>query len=132
MASWPEIEKVRKDVGQFRSLAARLRSAEFDRSDDADDFLDKIALDDLRELSTRQAEFLLGLRNDAERHFNLRGFNVAKLIQECFVARLDLADEKDIRRIEALEKTGREFITGRELGWFKRICKELVVIEEYV
>jgi len=133
MASWIEIEKIRKNPDEFRELASRLSADHtFDRSENADDFLEKISAYRRGELSKLQAEFLLDLRNDAEKIFDLRGLSVAILIEKVFQARLELADDADIERIEKLKETGQRFVTGRQMGWFRRICKELNEIEEYV
>lgn len=133
MASWAEIERVRKDPTEFRQLALRLNADDsFDRSETADEFLEKISTYHRDELTKRQAEFLLDLRNDAEKIFDLRGLSVATLIEKVFQARLELNDDADIERIEKLKATGQRFVTGRQMGWFRRICKELNEIEEYV
>lgn len=133
MASWSEIERVRKDPTEFRQLALRLNADDsFDRSEDADEFLEKISTYRYDELTKRQAEFLLDLRNDAEKHFSLRGLSIAILIEKCFHGRAELNDDADIDRIEKLKVSGAQFVTGRQMGWFRRICKELNEIEEYI
>jgi len=133
MASWSEIERVRKDPKEFRQLALRLNADHsFDRSEDADEFLEKISICRYDELTKRQAEFLLDLRNDAEKHFELRGLSVAILIEKCFQARLELNDDVDVERVEGLKASGERFVTGRQMGWFRRICKELNEIEDYL
>src|SRR5215467_15821914 len=52
------------------------------------------------------------------------------LIDKCYAARdeLDLADAE---RIERLKEKARNYVTGRQMGWFKRICKQLGEMEPY-
>jgi hypothetical protein len=42
---------------------------------------------------------------------------------------LDLAN---LWRIENLKAQGRRFVRGNEIGWFKRICKDLGEMERYM
>ena len=135
MASWIEIERVRKDPKVFKPLAGQLLAdpayAEA-RSEFATDFLQDVSRYRSDELSTRQGEILLELRDEARVFFRIgNGLSVEILITKCFSARLDLSGDDDVARIEALKASGRTFVTGKEIGWFKRICKELGLIEPY-
>ena len=136
MASWIEIDRVRKDPKVFKPLAGHLLAdAEYarERSEFATEFLESISRSQADELTTRQAEILLELRNEGQRHFRIGdGLSVEILIGKCFVARLELSDDDDVARIEALKASGRTFVTGKQIGWFKRICRELREIEAYV
>jgi hypothetical protein len=135
MASWIEIERVRKDPRVFKPLAGHLLS-DTDyarvRSDSATDFLENVSHYRSDELTTRQGEFLLELRDEAKVYFKIGdGLSIEILIEKCFLARLELSSDDDVGRIEALKASGRKFVTGKEIGWFKRICKELGEIEPY-
>ena len=67
MASWIEIDRVRKDPAAFKPLAKRLlNDPSFERSEFADDFLESIINWKRGELTTRQGEILLELRDEAE------------------------------------------------------------------
>jgi hypothetical protein len=33
---------------------------------------------------------------------------------------------------EALKESGRRYLTGGQMGWFKRICKQLGEMETYM
>jgi hypothetical protein len=136
MASWIEIDRVRKDPKVFKPLAEHLLAdADYAkaRSEFATDFLENISRYDSDELTTRQGEILLELRDEAKSYFRIGdGLSVEILIGKCFLARLDLSSDDDVERIEALKASGRTFVTGREIGWFKRICRELGLIEPYV
>jgi hypothetical protein len=133
MASWIEIERVRKDPNAFKLLAKHLL-ADVDyaqvRSDSATDFLENVSRYRSDEITTRQGEFLLELRDEAKTYFKIGdGLSVAILIGKCFLARFDLASDDDVERIEVLKTSGRTNVTGKEIGWFKRICRELGEIE---
>jgi hypothetical protein len=134
MASWNEIERVRKNPKTFKPLAAHLLNLpDGNWWEYAERFLRDVSSYPHPELNTRQAEFLLKLRDDKATHFKIGdGFSVATLIEKCFQARFDLEDDRDIEFIESLHKFGRRFVTGRQLGWFTRICKQLGEIEGYI
>jgi hypothetical protein len=132
MASWIEIDRIRKDPTTFRPLAARLlKDPNFERSEFADGFLENIASWKRDELSTRQGEILLELRDEAEIHFEYKGLSISTLINKCYANRDDL-DEGDRRRIESLKESGRRYVTGGQMGWFKRICKQIGEMEKYM
>jgi hypothetical protein len=132
MASWTEIDRIRKNPKTFKPLAAHLLNlSDGNWWDYAERFLRDVSKYPYPELNTRQAEFLLKLRDDRATHFKIGdGFTVSILIEKCFQARFDLDDDRDIEFIESLHS--RTFVTGRQLGWFKRICKQLGEIEDYV
>jgi hypothetical protein len=134
MASWTEIERVRKSPPTFMSLAAQLLKLHDNWWEYAEKFLSDVSAYPHPELNTRQAEFLLKLRDDKVTHFTLPrgGFKVETLIKSCFESRFDLDADDDIEFVESLRKSGRAFVTGRQLGWFVRICKQLGEIEGYM
>jgi len=134
MASWREIDRVRKSPKTFKPLAAQLlKQSNGTWWDYAERFLRDVSQYRLPELNARQAEYLLKLRDDKATHYTIRGgFSVAILIKNCFEARLDLSNDEDIEFITSLHNSGRPFVTGRQLGWFIRICKELGEVEGYI
>jgi hypothetical protein len=132
VASWTELERVRKDPALFRGLAKRLMNdARCEDSEFADGFLANIAGWKREEITLRQAEVLLDLRDRAEIHTHYKGLSVALLMERCRANRHEL-DERDRSRLEALCKERRGFVTGAETGWFKRICKQLGEMEAYM
>ena len=52
-------------------------------------------------------------------------------MRKCFENRFEL-DEGDRVRLEALANSGHSYVTGKQIGWFKRICKQLGEMEEYM
>ena len=132
MASWIEIDRVRKDPQAFKPLAKRLlNDPTFERSEFVDGFLENIMDWKRNELTTRQGEILLELRNEAEIHVAYKGLSIPILIRKCFDSRFEL-DESDRMRIEKLVESRRGYVTGGQMGWFKRICKRLGEMETYM
>ena len=110
MASWIEIDRIRKDPAGFKSLAkALLDNPSFEKTEWEQDFLkDKVEGKKREEFTTRQGETILDLRDKATLH-NL--------------------DERDQEFIEGLKASGRGYVTGRQIGWFIGICKQLGEVE---
>jgi hypothetical protein len=133
VASWMEIERVRKSPKTFKPLAAQLLGLPGSNWwEYAERFLRDVSEYPHPELNTRQAEFLLKLRDDKTTHHTIRGgFSVAILIKNCFESRFELNSDEDIDFVESLHNSGRPYVTGRQLGWFIRVCKELGKIEGY-
>ena len=52
-------------------------------------------------------------------------------MEKCYLNCYEL-DEGDRKGLEALYERGRSFVTGAQMGWFKRICKQLGEMEEYM
>lgn len=132
MASWIELERVRKDPNTFRLLARHLlKDPLCEETEFVDGFLENIANWKRDEISLRQCEVLLELRDSTEIHTQYRGLSIPTLISRCHEGRWML-NSTDRRRIENLYETGRHFVTGAQMGWFKRVCKELGEMEEYM
>jgi hypothetical protein len=132
MASWNEIDRVRKDPKVFKPLAAHLlRVHETQWGDYEETFLRDVSEYDLPELNTRQAEFLLKCRDDKATHFKVGdNFSVPFLVKKCYEARLDL-DHDDLDFIETLYRRNRAYVTGRQAGWLLRVAEQLHIIEPY-
>src|SRR5713226_7416898 len=98
MASWREIDRVRKNPKGAADIAKRLLTLPLSEFTDWEiDFLRSIQrLRNVEEFTTRQAEKLLQIRDDVEVVEEVLGFSVQLLLKGCFEARLDLpeADEE--------------------------------------
>jgi hypothetical protein len=135
MASWKEIDRIRKEPKGFRALAKGLR-AQFsdDLTDWEKDFLEGIAgRDGKEEFTTRQSEKLLQIRDDYTSVSELPGgFSVSIVLKQCKEARLDLSEDDEqwvLRSYERSPSTIRRKNTGRLM----RCARELHIIEqEYV
>jgi hypothetical protein len=129
MVSWIEIDRVRKDPKVFKSLAGHLLAdAEYarERSEFATDFLENISRSDKEELTTRQGEILLELRDEGRRYFRIGDdLSVEILIEKLYHARADLENQDDVAFIVALWTSGRKFITGKQLPRFLAIKHQL-------
>ena len=129
MVSWIEIERVRKDPKVFKPLAGHLLADPDyarERSEFATDFLENISQSEREELTTRQGEMLLELRDEGRRYFKVGdNLSVEILIKKFYYARLDLESDDDIAFIAALWTSGRKLITGKQLRRFLSIKDEL-------
>jgi hypothetical protein len=129
MVSWIEIERVRKDPKVFKPLAGHLLAdADYarERSEFATDFLENISQSEREELTTRQGEMLLELRDEGRRYFKVGdNLSVEILIKKFYYARLDLESDDDIAFIAALWTSGKKLITGKQLRRFLSIKDEL-------
>jgi len=133
MASWREIERVRKDPGAVQGIAKRL--LKLPRADFTDwevDFLEGMARHvDKQGLTTRQSEKLLQIRDDSEFITEFRGFSVGLLLRKCYDARLDLS-EGDEEWITQLFERNQDAIRRRHIGHLMRCAHELYLIDEDV
>ena len=133
MASWIEIDRIRKDPAGFKSLArALLINSTFEKTEWEQDFLkDKVEGKKRPEFTTRQGETLLDLRDKATHYSKYKGLSIPILIEKCWLNRFDL-DERDQKFIEGLKNSGRGYVTGRRIGWFIGICKQLGEVERHM
>lgn len=134
MTSWQEIERIRKDVKAARALAKRLLDAPEEGTELTDwesMFLESIAAW-TRGLTTRQAEKLLQVRDNAERVKEVyEGFNVETLLQRCYEARLDLKEADEAWIVDRRERS-RTTIFRRDAARLMRCARELELIDHYV
>jgi hypothetical protein len=97
------------------------------------DFLGHMARHRGREpITTRQSEKLIELRDDSEYHLTVKGFSVASLIANCWLARGDLNSEQDRKFIEDLKSSGVSAIKRRQLGKLLSCARELGEVERYI
>jgi len=82
------------------------------------------------EINTRQAEKLLELRDDAEYYSKMKGFSIASLVENCWLARDDLSHESDRTFIE--NQKGKTALKRRQLHRLFACCRELKLIEDYI
>ena len=82
-------------------------------------------------LSTRQGEKLIELRDDAKNFTKFDGFSVAKLVRDCWIARLDL-EEDDEAFIDSLKQQTVTTLKKRPLMRLLRCARELDLITRYV
>lgn len=131
MASWQEIDRIRKDAKGFRALAKGLHTHISDLTDWERDFLSSIK--DQREkdeFTTRQSEKLMQIRDDYVSVTEIRGgFSVKIILRQCYEARLDLSEDDEawiVQRFEQSPTTMRRKHAGR----LRRCARELGFIED--
>jgi hypothetical protein len=132
MASWREIERIRKDAEGFRGLAARLlaHTAPDALTDWEATFIREIAASNAPEFTNRQSEKLLEIRDNVEHVDKIgRGFSVAKLIEGCYLARLDLTEDQE-EWIVALHSKGEKSVRRRDAGKLLRCARDLGLIDD--
>jgi hypothetical protein len=133
MQDYREIDRVRKDSVAVSSLAKRLLAIpNHDWNDWELDFLEHMARRRGRDpITTRQGEKLIELRDDSEYHSSVKGFSVASLITNCWLARNDLNSEQDRKFIEDLKASGVSAIKRRQLWKLLACARELGEVEKY-
>jgi hypothetical protein len=132
--SWREIHKFQKDPAGAANLATRL--LKLPRSEFTDwevDFLQSMVrqhtVNKDNELSTRQAEKLLQIRDDIEEVEEVAGFSVELLLKGCHDARLDLT-EGDEAWIAARLGTSQRRIRRKFAGRLMRCARGVNIIDQ--
>lgn len=131
MASWREIDRVRKDPQAATDIAKRLLSLPSSEFTDWElDFLRSVRrLRNIEEFTTRQAEKLLQIRDDIEEVTGVLGFSVRLLLNGCVDGRLDLS-EGDEEWVLARSQASSVSIRRKHVGRLMRCARELNLIEE--
>jgi hypothetical protein len=130
MASWKEIEGFRKDPKAARLLAkSLLKTGSGVLTEWEADFLDSMSrrYQDW-ELTTRQAEKLLQIRDGLETVTVFRGFSVEKLLAACHLARLDLSEDDEAWIVRIRAKSGNS-IPRCNVGRLMRCARQLHLVE---
>jgi hypothetical protein len=134
MTNWQEINRISKDPQAVRLLAGRLLKLPYmSWPEHGRSFLNNMAKE--REpITTRQAEYLIELRDETELHQVVGGFSVRSLIEDCWHNR-----EPDRRRglsaenCEFIERIrGKSALPRRQLHRLFACCRELGLIEAYI
>jgi hypothetical protein len=131
MASWQEIDRVRKDPKGFRTLATGLRAQFSDLTDWEKDFLVGVSgRAGKEEFTTRQSEKLLQIRDDYTSVDKLPGgFSVRIVLEGCKEARLDLSEDDEQWILQSYERSPTT-IRRKNVGRLMRCARELHIIEQ--
>jgi hypothetical protein len=134
MTNWQEINRISKDPQAVRLLAGRLLKLPYmSWPEHGRSFLNNMAKE-RGPITTRQAEYLIELRDETELHQVVGGFSVGSLIEDCWHNR-----EPDRRRglsdenCEFIERIrGKSALPRRQLHRLFACCRELGLIEAYI
>jgi hypothetical protein len=130
MASWREIDRIRKVPIEFRALAKRLLAFGTELTEWESIFVEKICNDtEIEEFTTRQSEKLLQIRDDYETLTKFRGFSVEILLDKCWLARTYLSEGQE-EKLKRLCERSWVSVRRRDIGFLMRCARELGVIEE--
>lgn len=131
MASWKEIDRIRKSAREFRSVARRLLAHVTVLTDWEKDFLTSILEEtDKDEYSTRQSEKLLQIRDDYERLTETwNGFSVKSLLKQCHEARLDLSEADEEWIVQRFEES-LTTLSRKHVGRLLRCSRHLGLIDD--
>ncbi len=129
MASWREIDRIRKAPAEFRALAKRLLNFGAELTEWESTFLESICINRHSvEFTTRQSEKLLQIRDDYETLTEFHGFSVKIMLRQCRDAQLDLSEsdgEWILKQFQRSQTTMRR----KNIGRLMRCARELRVIE---
>lgn len=131
MASWREIESIRKRPHEFRAWAeAMLSAGDGDLTEWEADFLEGIlAKPDQKDgYSLRQSEKLLEIRDGRISVDAVRGFSVVTLVRKCFEARFDLSED-DEAWIVGLHEANASAVKRRDAGRLLRCAEHIQIID---
>jgi len=126
MALDREIERVRKDTEHWRALVLQLLRREDDLAPRHVTLLESLAEKRrwLGELSYRQAEWLLDIRDDIQNISEFRGWNVRRLIKCCYEGRFDF-DEDDEAWVTEIHDSGRTSVRKYEARRLRALAQAL-------
>ena len=128
MGSYKEQLVLGRDPVRVRAVARRLLASAEDWTEWERDFLEGLVAEYGSDaLTTRQRQKLVELREGAEYVPTIEGFDVASLIDKCWLGRLDLDYEDDIAFIE--QERGSTSIKRRHVEQLLRCCRKLGVID---
>jgi hypothetical protein len=131
MASWREIDRIRKNLKEVRAIALRLlKLYGAELTDWETSFLESIVRDDpdVEELTTRQAEKLVEIRDGVELISEYRGFSVRILLEKILLARLDLS-ENDEDWIVARCARSTSFIARKHASKMLHLAYQLDLVD---
>jgi hypothetical protein len=130
MADYREIIEIQKDPARARSTAQFLSTlGDMEWTDWELDFLASIG-DRREELTTRQGEKLIELREESVWYTAVDGFSLQALIGRCALYRDELA-EHDSAFIERLEATGATRLRRKDARRLLRCARTLGEIEPH-
>jgi hypothetical protein len=130
MTDWREIEAFKKNPDRARSLAEILGGMkDFEWTDWEADFLEDMSTR-TEELTTRQSEKLVELRDATKWYSTIDGFSVPLLIENCWRNR-DLLGDADVEFIGSLRERMTKQVRRRQGRWLVNCARRVGAIEHY-
>jgi hypothetical protein len=130
MADYREIIEIQKDPARARSMAQFLSALDdIEWTDWELDFLASIGVR-REDLTTRQGEKLIELRDESVWYTAVDGFSLKTLIDRCALYRNELADH-DATFIERLKAAGAVRLRRKDARTLLRCARALGEIEPY-
>ena len=130
MASWREIDRIRKAPAEFRAVAQRLLNLGAELTEWESTFLESICNDTpTKEFTTRQSEKLLQIRDDYETIVKFHGFSVEALLDKCWLGRCDLSERQE-QMLQKMRERSRVSVRRKDAGFLMHRARELHIIEE--
>jgi hypothetical protein len=128
MPDYREISALAKDPAKARGLARLLATLDDVAWTDWEiDLLDSLQNID-RELTTRQSEKLVELRDASLRVATIDGFNLRALVHACWLARQELEDD-DQAFVERMRASDASMLRWRDGARVMRIARQLAIVE---
>jgi hypothetical protein len=125
---WREVKALADDDVRVRNLAKVLLATP-GLTEKQHDFLSDMAKFE-GQISSRQGETLLSMRDELREVSIYGGFSVATLIRKCWLARLDLAEDDEQFIDKLIDKLdGRSTIRRKHAGRLLRIARQLELID---
>ena len=130
MASWREIDRVRKAPAQFRAVAKQLLNLGAELTEWESIFVESICNDtETKEFTTRQSEKLLQIRDDYETITIVHGFSIETLLDRCWLARCDLSESQE-QKLQKMRERSHVSVRSKDAGFLMHRARELHIIEE--
>lgn len=131
MTDYREINDIAKDARRVRSIAEYLlKLCDMDWTDWELDFLDTMRARE-EPLSTRQAEKVVELRDDAVLYRKVDGFVLKTLIGQCYLYRNELNSDYERQFVERLKSSGQEALRKRDALRLLQCARAIGEIEQH-
>src|SRR6516225_10218156 len=116
MASWREIDRIRKAPAEFHAVAKRLLNLGAELTEWESIFVESICNNaETKEFTTRQSEKLLQIRDDYETITRIHGFSVEALLDKCWLGRCDLSESEE-QKLQKMRERSHISVRRKDTG----------------
>lgn len=130
MTNWRTVNELKQTPSKARDIATYLLKSELvELSEWERSFVGNATR--WAECSSRRAEKLLEIRDNALRMKTVEGFSAAALIRACAIARDDLNNPEDAAFLEGLQAAAHTMLRRQDWRRLLRCARELGEIERY-